>query len=328
MPRFSRVALPVLLAGTVLCQPATAKSLPADLNSASAVVDPALTGQVMSAINASRAPTGLRALVLDPQLSALAQWWAAQVAATGSLSHDPNLAAGALRSGWNVVGENVGAASTVAGVDAAFASSAGHLSNMVDAKYTAVGVGIAQAGAKIYVVEDYAGRSGAPATRAGIFRTAVATPSGAGYWVTSRDGVVWPFGDAAKLGSLQGQRLNQPIVAMASTPSGAGYWLAASDGGVFSFGDAAFLGSLGGLRLNQPIVAMASTPSGRGYWLAAADGGVFTFGDAPFVGSGAGKLAGGTVRSIAVTRSGYWLLSSTGAVTPFGGVSPLGSPAD
>jgi len=55
-------------------------------------------------------------------------------------------------------------------------------------------------------------------------------------------------------GSLGGQKLNSPIVAMAATTTGDGYWLFAADGGVFAFGDAAFMGSTGGIRLVKQIV--------------------------------------------------------------------------
>ena len=67
-----------------------------------------------------------------------------------------------------------------------------------------------------------------------------ATPDGAGYWVASSTGGVYPFGDAHSYGSMSGIALNAPIVSMAATPSGDGYWLVAADGGIFSFGDAAF----------------------------------------------------------------------------------------
>src|ERR1700730_17272877 len=59
----------------------------------------------------------------------------------------------------------------------------------------------------------------------------VPTPSGHGYWIADADGAVSTFGDAPGRGDLRGQRLTQPIVAMAS-PSGAGYWLADAAGAV------------------------------------------------------------------------------------------------
>jgi predicted lipoprotein with Yx(FWY)xxD motif len=134
----------------------------------------------------------------------------------------------------------------------------------------------------------------APAPAAGSAKatspvtTIAATPDGHGYWMVSRDGGVFTFGDAGFFGSMGGKALAAPIVAMAPTPSGHGYWLVASDGGVFNFGDAAFFGSMGGKALAAPIVSITGGPRGAGYWLAASDGGVFTFGDAVFSGSAAG----------------------------------------
>jgi hypothetical protein len=72
------------------------------------------------------------------------------------------------------------------------------------------------------------------------------------------DGGVFSFGDASFYGSMGGQHLNAPIVAVTSTPDGKGYWEVGSDGGVFSFGDASFYGSMGGQHLNAPIVAVTA----------------------------------------------------------------------
>jgi len=119
-----------------------------------------------------------------------------------------------------------------------------------------------------------------------IAQPAIATPGG--YTDSAAQPVA--FGDAGFFGSMGGQTLAQPVVAMAPTPSGHGYWLVASDGGVFAFGDAGFFGSMGGRILSQPIVGIAVTPSGRGYWLVASDGGVFAFGDARFYGSMGGRI--------------------------------------
>jgi hypothetical protein len=152
-------------------------------------------------------------------------------------------------------------------------------------------------------------------------------PTAAGYWLGASDGGVFGFGGVPFAGSMGGQRLNRPVVAMASTPTGRGYWLVASDGGVFSFGDAGFFGSTGGLRLTSPIVGMAAAPSGRGYWLVAADGGVFAFGEAPFRGSMGGQPLPARVVGMAVTPggTGYWLVGARGDVYAFGDARDLGS---
>jgi hypothetical protein len=152
-------------------------------------------------------------------------------------------------------------------------------------------------------------------------------PGGNGYWLTNAQGGVFPYGGAGYYGSLEGIRLDQPIVTMASTADGHGYWLAASDGGVFAFGDAGFYGSLGNIRLNQPIVGMASTPDGHGYWLVAADGGVFAFGDAGFHGSTGGIRLDKPVVGMAATPDGrgYWLVATDGGVFSFGDAHFYGS---
>jgi hypothetical protein len=153
-----------------------------------------------------------------------------------------------------------------------------------------------------------------------------ATSKPVGYWLTTSNGDVFPFGDARSYGSVAGIHLNGPIVGMAATPDGKGYWLVASDGGVFSFGDATFQGSTGGIHLNEPIVGMAATPDGTGYWLVASDGGVFSFGGATFHGSTAGMQLPAPIDALVLAPdAGYWMVSSAGDVYSF--ASPdLGSP--
>lgn len=153
-----------------------------------------------------------------------------------------------------------------------------------------------------------------------------ATPDGGGYWLVGSDGGVFSFGDAQFFGSMGGEHLNQPIVAMAASNNG-GYWLVAADGGVFTFGAAQFSGSMGGTHLNAPIVDMSAAPNG-GYWLVGSDGGVFAFGGAPFFGS-----MGGTplvqpilgLTSVGDGLRGYWLVAGDGGVFAFGQAAYYGS---
>ena len=153
------------------------------------------------------------------------------------------------------------------------------------------------------------------------------TPLDGGYWLATRSGGVFSFGDAAFHGSAGAIHLNQPIVGMAGAPDGNGYWLVAADGGVFSYGAAGFHGSTGGIHLNQPIVGMAATPDGRGYWLVAGDGGVFSFGDAGFHGSTGGIHLNQPIVGMAATPdgNGYWLVARDGGVFSFGDAEFRGS---
>ena len=146
-----------------------------------------------------------------------------------------------------------------------------------------------------------------------------------GAWGVSSAGDVYSYGSAGFYGSMGGQRLNKPMISIASTATSNGYWMVASDGGIFSFGDAQFYGSTGSINLNRPIVGMTPTPSGNGYWLVASDGGIFAFGDAQFSGS----LGGLNVNdAIGMKRNdsgtGYWIFRSDGSVYSFGSAPFLG----
>ena len=153
------------------------------------------------------------------------------------------------------------------------------------------------------------------------------TPDGGGYWMAASNGSVANIGDAASLGSLNGQKLNAPIVGIVATPDGHGYWLVGSDGGVFAFGDAGFHGSMAGKTLTKPVVGITATGDGGGYWLVASDGGVFALGDAGFHGSMGGKTLTKPVVGITATGDGggYWLVASDGGVFALGDAGFHGS---
>ena len=128
------------------------------------------------------------------------------------------------------------------------------------------------------------------------------TPDGKGYWLVTKAGHVYGFGDASFYGDthtdgltgLSGSHpLSAPIVGIQSTPDGKGYWMVGADGGVFNFGNAGFYGStyslgLTGLSGSHPLVSavvgIVPTANGQGYWLATKAGFVYDFGSADFLG--------------------------------------------
>jgi uncharacterized protein YkwD len=92
-------------------------------------------------INALRASVGVQPLLVDGQLTGLAQGWAQHMAATGSLSHS-SLTAGVTEP-WGKLGENVGVGPDNPTVWNAFLHSAEHYANLVDPAFNRVGVGLA-----------------------------------------------------------------------------------------------------------------------------------------------------------------------------------------
>jgi len=110
--------------------------------------------------NAGRAYVGVRAVSEHDTLTAKAEDWAQHMAATGVLSHS-SLSSGLGGLRWTALGENVGMSSptsdTLLTIFSAFVSSSSHFANMVDRRYTHMGVGVAtdRAG-RVWVAEVFA----------------------------------------------------------------------------------------------------------------------------------------------------------------------------
>jgi hypothetical protein len=88
-----------------------------------------------------------------------------------------------------------------------------------------------------------------------------ATPTGKGYWFTTSDGTVFPYGDAKLYAAVSSRPSATSVVAgFVPSPSGAGYWQATRAGQAFAYGDAANLGGLAQAP-NLPIVGMTPLPA-------------------------------------------------------------------
>lgn len=151
-----------------------------------------------------------------------------------------------------------------------------------------------------------------------------ATPSGAGYWMTTSTGRVYSFGDAPRRPGVTGG--GKRVVDIAPTATGRGYWLLTRHGRVLTFGDARFRGDKRGST--SRFVSFVPSLSGLGYRLVTADGGTRSFGDADRVGGIAGRVRSGAIVGAAANGAGgLWLASKAGRVFSLGGGKHLGGVA-
>lgn len=112
-------------------------------------------GDLVMLVNNIRTGVHVAPLATDPTLTAVAQAWANNMAATGVLAHNPNLATQA-PSGWTKIGENIGDGFSVTAVFNALVNSIPHYDNMVDPSFNRTGVGVAtSASGQVWITEDF-----------------------------------------------------------------------------------------------------------------------------------------------------------------------------
>lgn len=108
--------------------------------------------QFAQMLNDYRNQNGLGSLNITPVLSDIARNWSAQMAASQTLSHDPDAVAevSSVIPDWTRIGENVGYGYDTASLNDAFINSAPHRANMLG-DYNQVGIGVALNGSQIWV---------------------------------------------------------------------------------------------------------------------------------------------------------------------------------
>ena len=130
---------------------------------------------VLRGTNDYRQASGVDRLVHDPQLSAVAQAWAEQMAAdyasthnlATSFRHNPNMSK-QVPSGWDAVGENIamngGYSQPYDELLVEWKNSAPHNANMLDARWTQIGIGTYQDAQGLTWGVQIFGDYGSPAT--------------------------------------------------------------------------------------------------------------------------------------------------------------------
>ncbi len=143
------VALSLCASAFCACSAPAAATATANVSYA-AVSDPS---GYLGRLNSERVAHGLQPLIMRSDLTQVAQSWSDHMAATGVLSHNPQLATAV--GNWLAVGENVGDGPTIGDLDAAFMASAKHRANILDPTYDDVGIGTVTRNGTIWITVDF-----------------------------------------------------------------------------------------------------------------------------------------------------------------------------
>jgi uncharacterized protein YkwD len=142
--------------------------------------------QFVASINSARASVGRTALSTSSELTSVARAWAAKMASSNTLKHNPNLTSQI--TNWRYAGENVGVGGNVTELHQAFMNSPAHKANILDHDYTQIGVGVVMGAGRMWVVEVF--RTPASTSSASRVLSSTTTSHHRVYRVGSRGTVV------------------------------------------------------------------------------------------------------------------------------------------
>ncbi len=116
-----------------------------------ALASPAEEGEFLSLLNSARSAEGLAPLSVHSDLVAGARNHTSRMIARGEIFHSTSAELGAVTSGWQVLGENVGVGPNPSVLHTAFMNSPGHRANVLG-DFNFVGIGAERApDGKLYV---------------------------------------------------------------------------------------------------------------------------------------------------------------------------------
>lgn len=116
-----------------------------------ALASPAEEGEFLSLVNSARSAEGLAPLSVHNDLVAGARNHTSRMIARGEIFHSTSAELGAVTTGWQVLGENVGVGPNPSVLHTAFMNSSGHRANVLG-DFNFVGIGAEHApDGKLYV---------------------------------------------------------------------------------------------------------------------------------------------------------------------------------
>ena len=117
-----------------------------------AASDPGAESQFLALLNRDRSAAGLPELSSSGDLVGVARQHAVDMADAGTIFH---VDFGSQVSGWLAIAENVGMSQSVEAMHESFTTSAPHRQNLMDGRYTQVGIGVEWRGPTFYVTEIF-----------------------------------------------------------------------------------------------------------------------------------------------------------------------------
>ena len=157
------VVLALVALVTVEMVAPAAQALPATTAAPSGVAEQAI--QLLNLVNSDRASAGLAPVHARTDVAAIAQDWTAQMVAAGTLSHNDAYFSPETHDaiGAQAEGENVGFAGSMEAVEIGFMNSPHHRANVLDPRFTAIGIGVQQSSSGAWwVTQDFLQEAGAP----------------------------------------------------------------------------------------------------------------------------------------------------------------------
>jgi uncharacterized protein YkwD len=116
---------------------------------------------MLDLVNAERAAAGLAPLTVESWAQSVARGQSERMAAAMDLWHNAvYMKSGRRAMGANLLGENVAMATSVEAAMGLLMNSDGHRRNILDARFTHLGIGIAQADGFVFATQDFARKGG------------------------------------------------------------------------------------------------------------------------------------------------------------------------
>ncbi|MGI8426231.1 MAG: CAP domain-containing protein [Actinomycetota bacterium] len=171
------VQAPVLPSPEAVTQPVTNLLSPLAQQALNTPVS-VLEAQLLNLINVDRVAGGLQPLQSVGWAQSVARGFSETMRAAGTIWHNPAYMSGGRKAmGADLLGENVGYDQSILMNHVGLMNSPSHRVNIMEARYTHVGIGIAVSadGSRVYVTEDFARIPGTPTAAA----PAVAKPAAA-----------------------------------------------------------------------------------------------------------------------------------------------------